>query len=63
MLCSSEMSCAVPGMEVALVVNNLGGTSIQELNIMANGAIMYLGRWLHFMMSWAQCTVLSFHHS
>ena len=35
-------------MEVALVVNNLGGTSNLELSIMANGAIRYLGEPLHF---------------
>ncbi len=32
-----------PGMRVALVVNNLGGTSNLELYIMANSAIRYLG--------------------
>ena len=31
------------GMEVALVVNNLGGTSNLELSIMTNAAIRYLG--------------------
>ena len=63
MLCSChytcEMSCAVPGMEVALVVNNLGGTSNLELSIMANGAIRYLGRWLYIMMSWARVLITS----
>ena len=31
------------GMEVVLVVNNLGGTSNLELSIMTNAAIRYLG--------------------
>ena len=32
------------GMEVALVVNNLGGTSNLELSLVANAAIRYLGK-------------------
>lgn len=32
------------GMRVALLVNNLGGTSNLELLIMANAAIRYLGK-------------------
>ncbi len=31
-------------MKVALVVNNLGGTSNLELSIVANSAIRYLGK-------------------
>ena len=39
------------GMEVALVVNNLGGTSNLELSIMTNAAIRYLGTVQLAMMS------------
>ena len=34
----------IAGMSVALLVNNLGGTSNLELLVMANAAIRYLGR-------------------
>ena len=32
------------GDSVALMVNNLGGTSVLELNILANEAVNYLGK-------------------
>ena len=32
------------GMKVALVVNNLGGTSNLELSVVANSAVKYLGK-------------------
>ena len=34
---------SVAGQPVALLVNNLGGTSVLELNIVAKEAIMWLG--------------------
>lgn len=39
--CSSNL---VSGDSVALVVNNLGGTSVLELNIVARAAINYLSK-------------------
>ncbi len=36
----------VLGMSVALVVNNLGGTSNLELLLVMNEAISYLGQWV-----------------
>lgn len=43
---SNLLSVTSAGMEVALVVNNLGGTSNLELSIMTNAAIRHLGRLL-----------------
>ncbi len=39
------------GSKIALIVNNLGGTSNLELAVMANAAIRYLGEWVVVMMS------------
>ncbi len=38
----------VLGMSVALVVNNLGGTSNLELLLVMKEAISYLGQWVEF---------------
>ncbi len=38
-----SMYC-ITGESVALVVNNLGGTSVLELNIVARAAITYLSK-------------------
>ena len=43
MLGTGPLALPTAGMEVALVVNNLGGTSNLELSIMTNAAIRYLG--------------------
>jgi len=47
--CSKTINYSHPitfaiGMKVALVVNNLGGTSNLELAVVANSAIKYLGK-------------------
>ena len=34
----------VSGMDISLVVNNLGGTSYLELFLVANSAVRYLGK-------------------
>ena len=41
LLCS--VTILIPGMDVTLVVNNLGGTSHLELYLIANSALKYLG--------------------
>lgn len=41
-------SLALAGDSVAVVVNNLGGTSVLELNIVARAAINYLSKSLSF---------------
>ena len=43
MICDEKVYHLYTGMQVALVVNNLGGTSNLELSIVTNGAIRYLG--------------------